>query len=449
MRVRIRPGLILALALGLAACGEQELILEGQRLDLRAPLDADPDSDAAPIPPGGVTTENVSAPIRLPSQTVNAAWTHKAGSPQHRITHPALSSQPQLLWSADIGEGNTRRHRITADPVTDGTRIFTLDSRATVTAFALSGAPIWRRDLTPRGDQPDDASGGGLAVADGRLYVTTGFGELVTLDATNGDTVWVQKLDAAATGAPTVSGGLVHLVSRDSRAWAVDITNGRVRWEIPGAPSRAGIVGGPSPAISGDQVILPFSSGQVIAANRTDGATVWSTSVAGQRVGPVFARVLELLGDPVVAGDTVYLGNSSGRTVAIQAATGTRIWTANEGALGPVWATGGSLFLISDRNELLRLDAATGDRIWGVNLPLDVPVRRERRLKDKFVHYGPVLAGGRLLVASDDGLLRAFSPESGAQISSTELPAPAARAPIVAGRMMYLVTADGQLHAFR
>ena len=449
MRVRAISWIALLLALAVSACTEPEVILEGQRLDIRAPLDADPEDGAAPIPPGGVPPENVSAPIRLPGQVVNAAWTHKAGGPQHRITHPALGAQPQLLWSSGIGEGNSRRHRITADPVTDGTRIFTLDSRATVTAFALSGAPIWRRDLTPRGDRPDDASGGGLAVADGRLYVTTAFGELVTLDASNGDTVWVQKLEAAATAAPTVSGGLVHLVSRDSRAWAVDVRNGRVRWQIPGAPSRAGIVGGPSPAISGDSVILPFSSGQVIAANRTDGAAVWSTSVAGQRVGPVFARILELQGDPVVAGDTIYLGNSSGRTVAIEAATGARIWTANEGATGPVWATGGSLFLVSDRNELLRLDAATGERIWGVDLPLDVPVRREQRLKDRFVHYGPILAGGRLLVASDDGLLRAFSPESGALISATELPAPAARAPIVAARTMYLVTADGQLHAFR
>ena len=433
----------------LAGCGDQELILDGQRLDLRTPLEADPDGEVAPVPPGGSGVENRSAPINLPAPVANAAWTHKAGSPQHRVTHPALAAEPQPLWSASIGEGNSRRHRITADPVTDGTRLFTLDSRATVTAFTLSGATIWQRDLTPEGDQPDDASGGGLAVDEGRLYVTTGFGELVTLDATNGDTVWVQKLDAAATGAPTVSDGLAHLISRDARAWAVDTANGRVRWSIPGAPSRAGLVGGPSPAISGDSVILPFSSGQVIAANRSDGATVWSTSLAGQRVGPVFARVLDLLGDPVVTGDRVYLGNASGRIAAIEAATGARLWTANEGATGPVWVTGGSLFVISDRNELLRLDAGTGARIWAVDLPLDVPVRRERRLRDKFVHYGPVLAGGRLLVASDDGFLRSFRPEDGTLLSSTALDAPAARAPIVAGRVMYLVTADGRLTAFR
>ncbi|MGB1006987.1 MAG: hypothetical protein ACPGVX_07405, partial [Thalassobaculaceae bacterium] len=33
-----------------------------------------------------------------------------------------------------------------------------------------------------------------------------------------------------------------------------------------------------------------------------------------------------------------------------------------------------------------------------------------------YAHYGPVLAGGRLVVASSDGVLRFFTPESGALV---------------------------------
>jgi outer membrane protein assembly factor BamB len=121
----------------------------------------------------------------------------------------------------------------------------------------------------------------------------------------------------------------------------------------------------------------------------------------------------------------------------------------DEGAFDPVWVEGGSVFLISDRNELLRLNAETGERIWGVELPFFEPVRRARRLKDVYVHYGPVLAGGRLLVASDDGLLRGFSPVDGSLVSVIELPEPAARPPVVAGGTLYIVGESGTLHAFR
>lgn len=440
-----------ALAAGaslLAACAEQEVRLQGERLDLRADLSAplDPTEAAAPATDLPV---NRAAPIALPAPVANAAWTHKAGSPAHRLPHPALGTSLTLAWSQDIGEGNNRRHRLTADPVVQGGQIFTLDSQARVTALGTNGQILWVRDLTRPGDRPEDASGGGLAVAGDRLYVTTAFGQLQALDTATGRTVWIQELDSVASGAPTVSGGVVTLVTRDSRAWGIDTATGRVRWQTPGARSLSGVVGGTAPAVADGRVILPFSSGQITALALDDGTPQWSTSLAGQRVGPVFARILDIGGDPVIAGGRVYMGNTSGRTAAVEAASGARVWTAEEGAFGPVWVEGGSVFLVSDRNELLRLDANTGERIWGVELPFFEPVRRARRLKDVYVHYGPVLAGGRLHVASDDGLLRSFSPVDGALLSVTQLPEGAARPPVIAGGTLYLVTESGELHAFR
>ena len=64
-------------------------------------------------------------------------------------------------------------------------------------------------------------------------------------------------------------------------------------------------------------------------------------------------------------------------------------------------------------------------------------------------HYGPVLAGGKLYVASSDGYLRVFDPASGALIGTAEIPGGAAAAPAVAGQTLYVVSHDGQLIAFR
>jgi outer membrane protein assembly factor BamB len=116
--------------------------------------------------------------------------------------------------------------------------------------------------------------------------------------------------------------------------------------------------------------------------------------------------------------------------------------------MGPVWVSGGSVFLISDQNELVRLDGATGERIWGAELPLFVK-ERERRRKSIFAHYGPILAGGRLIVASDDGQLRSFNPTDGSALGSVDLPGGAASDAVVAGQTLYVVSGNGQLHAFR
>ena len=434
----------LAIVALLAACNRGEEILEGERFELRAAIDAETGEPLAEAD----DLESVGAPFSAPSQSANASWTHKAGTPLHSIQHPALGASLTRIWSANIGQGNSRKHRISADPVVADGRVFTLDSRAQVTAVGLNGAVIWSRDITPASDKSDDASGGGLAVAGDRLYVTSGFGNLVALDAATGAEIWVQRLDAAASGAPTVSGDLVYAVGRDSRAWAVEAENGRIKWQLEGAPSPSGVVGGASPAATDRLAIFPLSSGEIVAALRQGGVRVWASSISGQRKGRVYARTSDVTGDPVVKDGVIYAGSPSGRTIAIDAASGERVWTATEGAMGPVWVSGGSVFLISDQNELVRLDGATGERIWGAELPLFVK-ERERRRKSIFAHYGPILAGGRLIVASDDGQLRSFNPTDGSALGSVDLPGGAASDAVVAGQTLYVVSGNGQLHAFR
>lgn len=430
---------------GLAACSQREPILEGERLDLRAPLPAEGEEPAAALAEAVV---NRAAPISLPAMQNNASWTHRNGSPTHRIIHPALARDLTLQWSAPIGSGDSRKSRITADPVVLDGRVFTLDAKATVMAHSTAGARIWSRDLTPASDKDGDASGGGLAVDGDTLYVTTGFGTLVALDAATGAERWVQRLDASATGAPTVKQGVVYVSARDSRAWAVNAADGRIRWQLPGVPTGSVRVGGAGPAVTDQFAIFPFGSGELVAAFRLGGVRLWGASVLGARKGRVYAGISDITGDPVVVGDVVYAGNQSGRTVALNLSTGERIWTAQDGAYSPVWPVGDAVFLVSDQGELLRLDASTGERVWGVELPYFVKDKVKRR-KAVVGNYGPVLAGGRLLVASSDGLIRSFNPEDGALISSVNLPGGATTNPVVAGGTLYVVSKKGQLLAFR
>ena len=391
---------------------------------------------------------NRAAPLALPAPSVNASWTHKNGNTAHFIAHPALDRSLQLAWSTPIGEGNERKHRITADPVISGGRIYTMDSRSLVSAHTTSGGTVWTRDITPASENKDDASSGGLAIAGDTLYVTSGFGFVTALNAATGAPRWTQALDAAPMGAPTVQDGVVYLTTRDALGWALDATTGRILWQAFGATSDSGIAGGSAPAVAGPLVVFPFPSGQMVSAVRNTGQQAWAASVAGKRQGRAFSKFTDLTGDPVVVGNTVYAGNHAGAAAAFDATTGQAIWRANEGALSPVWVAGGSVFLISDENRLVRLDAATGETIWARDLPFFTRERIRRR-KGTFAHYGPVLAGGRLIVASDTGALNEFDPVNGNLVGTVPLPSGAARNPVVAGGTLYLVTENGALHAFR
>ncbi|MGH1413003.1 MAG: PQQ-binding-like beta-propeller repeat protein [Pelagimonas sp.] len=430
-------------SLALSGCAEREEILAGERLGVRDVLQSQASADET-------LTVDGSQPISLSAPVSNASWAQSMVSPHTRVSHPALSKSLSQLWAVDIGTGDTRRQRLNANPVMADGRIFTMDSEHLVRAVSTSGEVLWSHDLTPLRDKNIEAQGGGLAYSDGKIYVASGFGTLSALDPASGKEIWVQRLGGTATGAPTVRGGVVYIVSGDQIAWAIEADSGRIRWQIEGNGDINNVAGSPAPAVSDKHAVFAYGGATVQTTFRQGGLRLWNADILGRRNGVALTMVDDLTGDPVIVGETVYVGNHSGRIVALSLHDGERLWTTRQGALGPVWPAGGSVFFVSDRNKLVRLDAATGEQIWEVELPGWVPRNKPNRKRDRsFANHGPVLAGGRLIVAGSDGQIRSFAPEDGALISSIEIKGGATTRPIVAGNTLYVVSGDGVLHAYR
>ncbi len=428
----------------LAACGEREVILQGERLPIDAPLDAADAAKARAAVPAAT-----SKPISLPGQQRNADWGQRGGNARHAAPHAALSAAPQLAWAVPIGQGESRRNRIAAAPVVAGGRIFTMDADSTVSAVSTGGGLLWQADLTASFDRGGDISGGGLAAEGGVLYVTTAYGEVVAMDAAKGGVVWRQRLDSPATGAPAVDDGMVYVSGRDGSAWAMSAKDGKVVWWVPGTPASAGYLGAAAPTVTPRAVIYPNAAGDLMAVLKIGGGTkLWQESLAGKRLGRAYAQSYDITGDAVLVGATLYAGTGAGRTVAKSADTGETLWSAVEGAMAPPVVAGGSVFLVNDEAQIVRLDAATGSVIWTVDMPY-FQAEKPKKHKAIYAHFGPVLAGGKLWVASSDGVLRGFSPVNGALLAQAEIPGGAATQPAVAAGTLYVVSRNGQLLAFR
>lgn len=424
------------LALGaLSACGgNNNRILAGERQSIR--------------PQEQLVVENRAAAISLGNPVSNAAWLQQGFAARHVVPHLALSANPVLRWSADIGRGNSDRSRITSTPVIANAVIYTLDAGGRVQASATdSGAPLWSVDITPIGERSGaEGFGGGLALDGGRLYVTTGFGELLAIDTASSTILWRYGFDAPLRGGPTVSAGRVFVMGSNDIAYAVDGARGKLSWSLAGPRSVGPVtMGGSSPAVAGNNVVLPFSSGRSMGAT-AGGTGQWNGDVNQVRLSDVRATIGGFPGAPVISGGRVYLGNAGGRFAALQLSNGNPVWELPVGATGPAAVIGGSVFLVSDTSQLLRVDAASGRVIWATQLPeFSNPEKR----RGYIAHYGPVVAGGQVIVAGTDGRLRFFDPVSGAAGYSVDIPGGAASAPVVAAGVLYLQNQKGKLLAFQ
>lgn len=445
-----RPGpicrgvLFVAGLMVLAACDRGDQPLPGERIPVRASLEYE-----------AALASTKSRPISLPAPVANAEWTHQNGLPQGRFSHVAFSTQPQLRWSVNIGAGDKKRSRILTSPIYAGGLVFVMDSAGQLSAVTRAGQIAWTRSVVRDGQRADAGPGGGLAVEGGVLFLTSGFGEVMAMTPSTGQTLWRKQFDGPFQSGPVVRGGRLFAVSRDDVAYALQASNGEEIWRVEGGGG-TGLMGGSVPAVDGSLVVLPFTSGELLAVDAATGTWNWGTAISGGRNDLSRKGISDISGDPIIVGSSVYASSQSGRTVRMDRNTGGRLWTISEGAYGPVWSAGGSLFLLSDIGTLVRADTDNGDVVWATQLPeyydkkgwfggifgSDVP-------QQAVGHFGPVLAGGRLWVASGDGLLRSFSPIDGSALSQLAIPGGAAAAPAVAGGMMFIVSRTGQLHAFQ
>lgn len=419
----------------LSACGvfeEDEEILPGDRI---------------PVRPAESTLANVSAtPLSLAAPVSNDTWSHKNGSATHTTPHPALSGGLTRLWRSDIGDGDNSTSRLTASPIVAEGRVYTLDAAAEVRAFGTGGDTIWATYVGSENESGRDGFGGGLAYDSGKIYVTTGFGEVLALSPSGGEILWRTNVEGPVRAAPTVTNGRVFVVTRQDIAFGLDANSGTVLWRLSGATGITGLLGGASPASDGVVTILPFTSGEIAAVLGISGRRIWSQAISGGRRGLARTEIGDITSDPVIVGDAVLVANQSGRLVSLDRRTGGRNWTANEGSYNAVWSAGGSIFMISDEAELLRLDAATGRRVWSTRLPqFGDPEDRD----DAIGYGGPVLAGGRLILASSTGDLIIFDPENGSEMSRVDIGDGSILPPAVAGGRLYVVTQNGSLVAFQ
>jgi outer membrane protein assembly factor BamB len=384
----------------------------------------------------------------LPEAVVNDGWTQSGGAPGRVLGHLALGENLKRVWSANAGAGSNKTRRIIAQPVVADGVVVTLDAEGEVRAFDLrNGRSRWSRTMKPDADNKGiDALGGGLALGEGRIYVASGFRRIDALDLQTGAILWSQTLPSQVRAAPAAVSGRLYVLTVQNQLLGLASDTGEIQWASTGIAEDARLLGSGSPAVSGSLVVAAQSSGELVAVRTENGRQVWSDNLSTvRRAGSVW-NVSDIRAPPVIDRDLVFAINLAGRMVAIDQRTGARIWQQELGALDMPWVAGDSLYLVTTRNELVALARDTGQARWITQLAeWENPERR----RDPIRWTGPVLAGGRLIVAGTNEQVLEISTKDGSILKTWEASDSVQIPPVVAGETLLLLDDDGTLTAYR
>jgi len=412
---------------GLNPFNRKEDILPGER---RAALPQATDEIVGGVP-------SIGGPLAF------ADWSQPGGNAENAPGNVSVGTSGSSAWrTRAVDKASKRNVRPSVPPIVHGGRIYVYDTSGTVSALAPGGGKAWSVSLAPEGEK-SRAAGGGIAASGNAVFAATGFGELVALDAATGNRIWTFEMSAPAHSAPTAAGGKVFVVSSTNVLHAVNQADGTEAWQYPGIPETAGVLSAASPAVSGNTVVVPYSSGEVIAFDTETGTPRWADAVVRSTRTLAVSGLTDVAASPVIHDGVVYATGVSGRTIAVRLSDGERLWEENIGSASTPAVSGNALFVVDLSDNMVALDRATGKAFWRTALPT---VRTKRFYS---VWTGPTLAGNVLWAVSNDRKMIGVDPASGNIVVDRQLPSAAYIKPIAAGGQLLVLASDGSLAAFR
>jgi outer membrane protein assembly factor BamB len=430
--------------------GAKQAKVQGERISIVAA-----DSELA------VDPALASVPVQLPAAVANADWPEPGHTSTNSIPHAQGDGAMRPLWNVSAGKGSDTDSRATASPIVADGMVFALNAEANVFAFnAQNGQTVWTKDLTPPesatrsawlgmvggGTDATKGFGGGLAYQDGKVFVASGFGQVLALDAKTGAEVWKANLGVPVHSAPVVDNGRVYVITQENELHALDAKDGKNLWTHNGIAESASVLLSSNVAVSGEFVIVPYSSGELYALRADNGTMAWSDSLS--RTGNVTALTAlnDIAGRPVIDRDMVFAVSHAGRLAAINIRSGERVWARNLSGIQTPVVVGDFVILVTTEGQVMCLARADGRVKWIQQL--DAYLDPEDK-EDPIVWTGPLLISNKLVLVSSTARAVTLDPQTGTKLSDTEIPEGTLVPMVVALGTMYMLTEDGNLMAMR
>ena len=361
-------------------------------------------------------------------------------------------AQWESAAAPSIASGNTQRR---------ARRLFTLTALVALSLAACAQGQGCARTLIAWGEGWSSP-----AASDGVVYVGTRQGEVWALDAFQGDVIWRFSPEkderlGAVFGPPSVGNGFVYVGDRGDRSGRTakagklfalskdredggSIRRDRGEWVRPPTEGAIGaIVGGP--ALDQGLVMVGSDDGNLYAFRTTGesagemawsfptGAQIWSSPVAtgdmvyfgsmdrhiyavhttGDRAGSIAWKYKTggaVLSTPLLLDGMVIVGSFDRKLYALESRTGALRWSFS----GDEWfwagpATDGDVIFAPTMGGTVYALGKNGNPKWATPFKGESPIVSS-----------PVVVEGRLVVATDGGLLHLLSTRTGEELEGAK-----------------------------
>ncbi|SEM65177.1 Outer membrane protein assembly factor BamB, contains PQQ-like beta-propeller repeat [Chitinophaga rupis] len=199
--------------------------------------------------------------------------------------------------------------------------------------------------------------GSGVAIVKDKVIYTNTNGDIKAVTLKAGKPVWQFSAKGKIYATPLVQGNNVIVPCTDGNVYCLDARNGQLRWQ---QATQKAIVS--SAALYRNTAIIAGSDGHCRAWDINSGQQLWDFDSVRNFVET----------KPLIYNNKVYFGSWGNDLYALDANTGHRSWTWNNGASNRMFspaacwpaACSNKLFIVAPDQYMTALDANTGQQLW-------------------------------------------------------------------------------------
>jgi len=273
-----------------------------------------------------------------------------------------VSSGYRFVAAVDAATGKLLWRTATESPVHGAPtvangRVFAESTDDNLLTFdAATGAAGWSYQALPEPARMLGATS--PAVSGDAVVAAFASGELVSLQASNGNGLWSASLSKSnrnsalseirdISGRPVIYRGDVFAVSHSGLFTSIELRTGNEHWQLP-------VTSISSPWPVGDVVYITDTSGEVLCVARDSGLIYW---IADLNKNVKKAKDRAVWSGPVLADNRLVVVSSKGEAVALNPKTGEvlkRLRLGSEALMNPI-AVGPDLYVAAENAELIAI----------------------------------------------------------------------------------------------
>lgn len=318
-----------------------------------------------------------------------------------------------------------------ADPLrlrldADNGVVFAIDPKGEVSAFK-GKQRLWQKKVSK------DNLSSGVEAAEGLVVVGNQKGQLFALDQQTGDQKWTAQLTGALLAPSLIHAGRVISVSNDGTVYAHEIATGAQVWTYNLPNVQFSLRGMAAPvALDARNVLIASSNAYICALDALSGVPKLQRRVAVSDGRSDIQRLVDIDGEPVVAGQFVVTTSYQGQVTVLDLASQQVVWSEDASSIQRPEVVGNGVFVAQTDGKIKAFEITSGQPLWENDQLLN------RKLSN------PVMLGTDLVVGDLDGVLHLIDPRTG-QITGRSKTSGEVRSLRVIDNQLYVSTRKGAL----